>query len=213
MLALLALPVSFHLNLPRQRSAEVACSATTLTALHLNQPCRPRPRQRTAEVACSATTLTALDATIEPRSCMGTWYVQRQIPALALLEGGARNGVERYEWDDATSSFSVCYTFNRRGKADEDVTTVRQRGWVASEQGTQWQVAPLLGGFCPPVRLPFVILDVDPAAGMVCSGGLDSWMYVLTREKRPDGALVDALLATAAAAGIDMAKVSTVEHT
>lgn len=143
---------------------------------------------------------------------MGKWYVQRQIPALALLEGGARNGVEQYEWDESAGRFDVCYTFNRRGAADEDVTTVRQRGWVASEQGTQWVVAPVLGGFCPPVRLPFTILDVDPNVGMVCAGGLDSWMYVLTREKRPAGALVEALLATAVAAGFDMVKVSTVEH-
>lgn len=195
MLALLTLPFAFQLKPPRQAQ------------LH-------HPRQRPfAEVACSAAMLSPLDATIEPRACMGTWYVQRQIPALALLEDGARNGVEQYEWDEATGSFSVCYTFNRRGKPDDDVTTVRQRGWVASEQGTLWQVAPVLGGFCPPVRLPFVIIDVDPAAGMVCAGGLDSWMYVLTREKRPDGALIDPLLATAAAAGLDMAKVSTVQHT
>ena len=158
----------------------------------------------------SAHALTPCGTAVDPKACMGTWYVQRQIPALALLERGARNGVETYEWDDAKDRFSVSYAFNRRGK--EGTTTVRQRGWVASESGTTWQVAPLLGGFCPPVRLPFVLLDVKPASHMVCSGGLESWLYVMTRERQPDEALLDRLLGSVEQAGFDMSKVEPVEH-
>ena len=157
---------------------------------------------------------TPLDATIKPIDCMGTWYVQHQVPALALLESGARNGVELYEWTSGEdgADFSVRYTFNRKGAEPDAITTVRQRGWVASEEGTRWAVAPWLGKFYAPVRLPFIMLDVDPAAYMVCTGGLKSWMYVMTRERQPDAAVLDACLATVEAAGFDMSKVMRMEQ-
>jgi lipocalin len=53
---------------------------------------------------------------------------------------------------------------------------------------------------------------VDPDAYMVATGGLSSWMYVLTRERQPASALLDTCLATVAAAGFDMSKVQRVEH-
>ena len=106
------------------------------------------------------------------------------------------------------------YSFNRAGAADDEVTSVRQRGWVAGgEQGAGWRVAPLLGGFCPPVRLPFIILDVEPSAHLVCTGGAGSWMYVMTRERRPAAGVVEALLAKLAASGVDVSKLVPKEHT
>ena len=91
---------------------------------------------------------------------------------------------------------------------------MRQRGWVAGgEQGAGWRVAPLLGGFCPPVRLPFLILDVEPSAHLVCTGGAGSWMYVMTRERRPAPGVVEALLAKLAASGVDVSKLMPMEHT
>ena len=84
---------------------------------------------------------------------------------------------------------------------------------AGGEQGAGWRVAPLLGGFCPPVRLPFIILDVEPSAHLVCTGGADSWMYVMTRERRPDPGVVEALLAKLAASGVDVSKLMPMEHT
>ena len=144
--------------------------------------------------------------------------MQQQVPALAFLEAGARNSVEQYAWDEslaeAGGGFSVTYTFNRAGAAEDDLTTVRQRGWVAGgEQGAGWKVAPLLGGFCPPVRLPFIILDLDVGAHLVCTGGAGSWMYVMTRERRPGPGVVEALLAKLEATGVDVAKLMPMEHT
>ena len=82
--------------------------------------------------------LKPLDKTIDPLSCMGTWYVQRQVPALAILEAGARNGVERYSYDPENERIDVRYTFNRRDAPDDAVTTVRQRGWVKSDRGCSY---------------------------------------------------------------------------
>ena len=150
---------------------------------------------------------------LDPKACMGTWYVQHQKPALAFLESGGRNGVELYEWESEKDRFSVAYSFNRKDAADDQLTTVRQRGWVKSETGTEWRVAPLIAGKCPPlVRLPFVIIDCDPESHMVCSGGLKSWMYLMTRDRKPDGALVDALLSKVEAAGFDMSAVELMVH-
>jgi lipocalin len=154
--------------------------------------------------------LQPLDATIDPRRCMGTWYVQWQVPALAFLEAGASDGTELYTWDEAKDRFDVRYTFRRKDAADDQITTVRQTGWV--EEGTRWKVAPKVGPLGLPVRLPFLILDVDPEQYMVCSGGLSSWMYVMTREKQPPGELLDACLATVAKAGFDMDTVLRMEH-
>ena len=162
-------------------------------------------------ISCRVSTACANTACIAVIT--GTWYVQRQIPALAVLESGGRNGVEQYDWDAAEERFSVLYTFNRRDALDDQLTTVRQRGWVASELGTRWEVAPLVAGLCPPLRLPFVIIDVEPASYMVCTGGLKSWMYVLTRERKPQSALMEQCLGTVKMAGFDMTKVESVEHT
>ena len=161
--------------------------------------------------ASHAAALVPQASPLNAKECMGTWYVQHQKPALAVLESGGRNGIEEYTWDDAEDRFSVTYSFNRKGAADDQLTTVNQRGWV--EADTEWRVAPLIGGRTPPfVRLPFIIIDCDPETHMVCSGGLSSWMYLMTRERQPDAALVDSLLTKVQAAGFDMSKVEPMVH-
>ena len=156
--------------------------------------------------------LVPLQTKIDPLKCMGTWYVQRQIPALSFLEAGASNGMERYEFDAELQRFSVEYTFNRRG-AEDKTTTIRQVGRFVSELGTQWAVAPKIGKVALPVNLPFVIVDVDPSSHMLCSGGLDSWMYLMTRQTQPSDMLIQTCLAKAAAAGFNMGKVLVVQQT
>ena len=51
--------------------------------------------------AQAASLLQATNVNVDPQRCMGTWYVQRAIPALAALENGAHNGCEEYVWDAA----------------------------------------------------------------------------------------------------------------
>ena len=151
--------------------------------------------------SASSATVAPQAGTIDAKACMGTWYVQRQKPALAVLESGAANGCETYVWDEAKDCFSVSYTLTRKSGKE---LTIRQRGWVDTPEGTSWKVAPMLGPIVPPVRLPFIIMDVAPESHMLCTGGLSSWMYLMTREKSPDPALVDELMAKVQAAGFDM---------
>jgi len=167
---------------------------------------------RVSEDSAEEASLAPLKAELDPLECMGTWYVQRQIPAVGFLEAGARNGVEQYTWDAAAQRFSVKYEFNRQGASDEQITTIRQLGWPTSENG-RWAVSPLLlKNLGLPVRLPFIILDADPATHLVCTGGRRSWMYILTRERQPNPALLTRCLEQVEAAGFDMSKVLTMEQ-
>jgi lipocalin len=153
----------------------------------------------------------ALPQTIDPKKAMGTWYVQRQIPALDALEKGATNGKEVYTWD-GDGKFSISYTFNKGG-FDGALTTVNQKGSVASEEGTTWKVSPQLGPFLVPFKLPFLLIDFDPSFSyMTCTGGLDSWMYILTRQKNPSAGMLQKLEKKVEEYGFDMNKVLPVPH-
>lgn len=158
-----------------------------------------------------ASSLSTFNGKFAPEECMGTWHVQRQIPAVPFLEAGGRNGIEQYDYEEGADHFSVRYTFNRKGDADDELTTIRQRGWL-SDKWDQWEVAPWLGKFFLPFRLPFIIIDADPSSHMICTGGLKSWMYVMTRDRQPSSALIDSCMAKVEAAGFDMSKVLVVDH-
>lgn len=154
--------------------------------------------------------LQPLDIKIDTQRVMGSWFVQRAIPAVSLLEKAAHNGREDYSWDG--EKIDVTYTFNA-GAFDGKMRTVRQRGSVANEQGTQWTVSPVVGGFAP-LKLPFLIIDIDAEdySYLTCSGGPGSWMYILTREQKADPALMERLLARVEECGFDMSKVLVMPH-
>ena len=155
----------------------------------------------------------AANVKIDVQRCMGKWFVQRAIPAVAPLEKDAHNGCEHYTWDSANSRIDVTYKFNA-GSFDGPMRQVKQRCWVQTDQGTTWAVSPQIGGFGLPIKLPFLITDIDDVdySYLVCSGGAGSWMYVLTRDKQPDDALMSRLEKTVQAAGFDMSAVLTMPH-
>ena len=66
---------------------------------------------------------------------MGTWYVQRQVPAVSALEAGAHNGKEVYSYDEKTKSVTVKYTY-QKGSFNAKTSTVWQKGKFASELDT-----------------------------------------------------------------------------
>ena len=162
-----------------------------------------------------ASMLKPFDTKIDPLKCMGTWYVQRAIPAVAALEKGAHNGCEVYEWDADKERIDVTYTFNAGG-FDGALRTVTQYGWIAEDNalGTSWKVRPKVGPVAIPVKLPFTIIDVDASdySYLSCSGGLNSWMYIMTRERQPDPALIARLERSVAGLGFDMSKVLAIPH-
>jgi lipocalin len=162
--------------------------------------------------AC-AMTLQPAGCKVDPQRCMGKWFVQRAIPAVKALEKNAHNGVEIYEWDAENERVEVTYTFNARS-FEGPQRTVKQRGWIQDESGSRWAVAPEIAGFGLPVKLPFIIIAVDDTnySYMTCTGGLNSWLYIMTRDMKPDPATVQKLEEEVENLGFDMSKVISMPH-
>ena len=163
--------------------------------------------------AC-AMSLQPASCTIDPQRCMGKWFVQRAIPAVKALEKNAHNGVELYEWDSENERVEVTYTFNA-GSFEGPQRTVKQRGWVQDDpSGTRWAVAPRIAGFGLPVKLPFIIIDIDDTdySFMTCTGGLNSWLYIMTRDMQPEPTTMQKLEDTVENLGFDMSKVISMPH-
>ena len=160
-----------------------------------------------------ALSLQPADCTVNPQRCMGKWYVQRAIPAVNVLEKNAHNGVEFYEWDSENEFIDVTYTFNA-GSSEGPERRVKQRGWVQTTAGTRWAVAPRIAGFGIPVKLPFIIIDIDDKdySYMTCTGGLNSWLYIMTRDMQPEPTIMQKLEETVENLGFDMSKVISMPH-
>lgn len=159
---------------------------------------------------------TPVAKTIDPKRCMGSWYVQRQIPAVAFLEKGAHNGCEHYEWDEKKQRVSVAYSFNK-GSVDGPLKQVFQRGWVQSVSGTTWSVKPYLAlGLYAPFRLPYYIIDIDDSEYSYMTAAAPAlgkhWLYLMTRQPHPEKATIDAMLSEVSRRGFDMDKVEVVPH-
>lgn len=148
----------------------------------------------------------ALDSKIDPKRCMGTWYVQYAIPAAAFIEKGAHNGTEQYTFDDKQGSVSVTYTFNE-GSFDGPINRSMQRGRVSpkSTNGTIWNVKPIIGPCIFPVWLDYLIIDLDTAAYsyMTASAPGGWWLYVMTREQEVTDATLEPRLEVLRKFGFD----------
>ena len=166
-----------------------------------------------AEIAQQGSALQPVQRKIDPQRCMGKWFVQRAIPAVAALEKTAHNGCEVYKWDPELKRVEVTYTFNA-GSFDGPQRTVRQKGRIENAEGTQWAVSPQIAGFGLPVQLPFLIVDVDDVeySYLTCTGGLNSWLYIMTRDMQPDATMMENLEKTVENMGFDMGNVISMPH-
>ena len=118
-----------------------------------------------------------LDSKIDALKCMGDWHVQVAIPT--PFDKQAHNGLEHYEWDEKAKRVRVTYTFND-GSFTGKETVVHQVGRVnpKSENGTKWQVAPIICCCAIPMWLDYIIIDIDSTdyTYMVCSSPTTSGM-------------------------------------
>lgn len=149
-----------------------------------------------------------LEKQIDPKKCMGKWYVQYGIFAAPFLENGAHNGLENYEWDEAKQQVKVTYTFNEKS-FDGKVNKSGQKGRVApgSKFGTHWNTKPVIGCFTFPVWLDYYIVDVpdDYSYLTACAPGA-WWCYIMTREKVVDDATLEPRIALLEKMGVDRKK-------
>ena len=147
----------------------------------------------------------ALSRAIDPMRCMGRWHVQLAVPT--ALDGDAHNAIEEYEWDEANQRIGVTYSF-LKGSFEGKESKIYQRGWVKSDAGTTWHVSPYLGFFYLPVKLPYLIVDVDAeytkfVASSPATTGKLAWLYFMTRDAVADEATLEWGRSAAAAAGWD----------
>ena len=154
--------------------------------------------------------VSALARAIDPMRCMGSWHVQLAVPT--ALDRDAHNGVEKYTWDAEHSRCQVEYTFNK-GAFDGKSKTLYQRCWFNSKTGTTWAVSPYLGFFYLPVKVPYLIADLDEGytrmlASSPATTGMGAWCYFMTREAVADEATLEWGRAAAAAAGWDASQLT-----
>ena len=148
-----------------------------------------------------------LSEPIDPEKCLGDWYVQYGIPAVAAVEDGGHNGKEHYTMDPITKRVKVAYTFNEGSFAGK-VNASGQIGRVASPNGTHWQTKPIIGGCTFPCWINYYVVDVDRTnyEYMTASAPGAWWVYVMTREQVVDDKVLEPRLEVLRSKGIDMSK-------
>lgn len=148
-----------------------------------------------------------LSEPIDPEKCLGDWYVQYGIPAVAAVEDGGHNGKEHYTMDPITKRVKVAYTFNE-GSFVGKVNASGQIGRVASPNGTHWQTKPIIGGCTFPCWINYYVVDVDRTnyEYMTASAPGAWWVYVMTREQVVDDKVLEPRLELLRSKGIDMSK-------
>ena len=147
---------------------------------------------------------------IDPMRCMGDWYVQSGVAILGAERTGF-NHLEQYEWDAANSRVNVAYSFNEMSPTGK-VNASTQIGRVkpGDDNGTHWQVKPLIGCIRVPVWLDYYIVDVDTEnyEWIVAAAPSGWWIYIMTRTKCVDDAVLAPHHELLRSKGVNMAKVT-----
>lgn len=134
---------------------------------------------------------------------MGTWFVIAVKPT--AFETQNSNAVERYTWvhddDDEHKKkkshnqhdIDIDFTFNAKEPITSKVKSMPQKGWLdvpapdkedapksIKTQTGNWKVSPLW-----PIKLPYLILDVDPKHYHYCVIGYPSRAYCWIMSRTP----------------------------
>ena len=107
---------------------------------------------------------------------------------------------------------NVKFTFEA-GKSSKP-SVVYQIGGVDSSNpnNTMWWVRPWLGLFYLPMKLPYIVLDIDAenytylTASSPSTTGMGSWLYIMTRQKVVSDEFLAPLRKVASEAGWDLSK-------
>ena len=104
-------------------------------------------------------------AMVELPAAMGKWYVIGSV--LTILERGAHNAIEQWDWNEAKEQIDVTYTFHK-GSPNGALTTITQRAFVHdTTTNAEWRFQPVW-----PLRIPFFILEIGPKSEAT-DGGAD----------------------------------------
>ena len=156
--------------------------------------------------------LTAMSKKIDFKRCMGKWYVVRTIPNFIEKEGRTFNETETYDWDEAKQHMKATLEFSRAPGPAGPRSTMYQRGWVHNwDTQAEWRVAPKLGWFHLPIKLPYIIVDcADDYSHMTVGYPNRSYLWVMARVPHPPEEAVAGMLNAVESMGYDMSLVMKV---
>jgi len=98
-------------------------------------------------------------ASCNTKNLMGTWFVIGVKPT--MFETTCSNAVERYTFleDSKKNDINIDFQYNKDEPITSALKSLPQKGWVQGnnkEDSGEWKVSPLW-----PIKMPFLILDVD----------------------------------------------------
>lgn len=129
----------------------------------------------------------------ETSKMMGTWFVHGVKPT--FLEKSNSNAVEKYTWvgDDTSKDHDIDIDFKYNKKEDptsSPLSSLGQKGWVdveaniaqggSKEKGGNWKVSPFW-----PVKMPYLILEVDETSYDYCIIGYPNRSYAWIMGRKP----------------------------
>lgn len=97
---------------------------------------------------------------------MGTWFVIGVKPT--MFEKTCSNAVEKYTWltqndpKAAGNDIGIDFKYNKDVTPSSPLSSLPQKGWIQGSDKTNsatWKVSPFW-----PVKMPYLILEVDDAA-------------------------------------------------
>lgn len=133
---------------------------------------------------------------------MGTWFVIAVKPT--PFETKNSNAVERYTWLDAKkkNDFSIDFQFNADEPISSPLKSMPQKGWIDDKNSDvdadriktktgNWLVSPLW-----PVKLPYLLLEVDVENYDYCVVGYPSRAYcwIMARTPQMEETLYNSLI-------------------
>ena len=113
---------------------------------------------------------------------MGTWLVIAVKPT--MFETTSSNGVERYSRPQGKShDIDISFTYNQNEPIESPFKSISQKAWVQGlnkEDSGEWKVSPVW-----PLKLPYLILEVDQAAYSYVIVGYPQRRYCWIMYRKP----------------------------
>lgn len=114
---------------------------------------------------------------------MGTWFVVGVKPT--IFETTCSNAVEKYTRLDGKSKhdIDIDFQYNKLETPDSPLKSLPQKGWIQGdnkEDSALWKVSP-----CWPIKMPYLILEVDDKCQDYAVIGYPSRDYCWILSRRP----------------------------
>lgn len=155
---------------------------------------------------CSAMTFKATNKKLDLEKFMGTWYVQKG--RVTMLEDGAHNPIEHYEYDQQNDKIIISFSFNKDSLTGKE-KKIPQTGYVQNAPtNTYWKVSPIW-----PLKFDYLVLDFDKNYEWTAIGvPSGKYLWIMTREKNPSKEIIDLALDSVSNISYPLKDIETFQH-